>query len=598
MTDILDELRTQALRQTDTPAPEGARERAVEAALAAFDEEFAADERTAESTNTSRTAPGDRDMRDRWIQFARYGLAASFAAIVSAITLLILSNTPEAVDERRLYALDPNDVQELPLPNLREAMRERSAGTDRFPRADVNGVTDTLTDPVSTFSADVDTASYTFVRRLLNEGTLPPPAAVRTEEMLNYFSYAYEAPVLDMPLNADVALMPAPWSDGVQLLRIGIQGYEPPYKERPAANLVFLIDTSGSMSSPDRLPLLQSSLRLLLKELRPDDTVGIVAYAGSAGVVLEPTAASQRARIEDALRHLQAGGSTAGAAGIQGAYALAEAHYDAEKINRVILATDGDFNVGARDTATLRRLIERKRDAGVSLSVLGFGRGNLNDELMQALARNGDGQAAYIDSLHEAHKVLVEQLDGTLLTIAKEVKIQVEFNPAQVAEYRLLGYETRALNREDLDDDRVDAGEVGAGHQVTAMYEIVAPGSEGRRPDSPPSRGQVGAAVDDLLTDELAVVRIRYKAPGEYRSRQLDFPVTRAAEVAPDTEASRELAFAAAVAAFGQKLRADPTLSDYDYGSVMALAEANRGADGQQRREFVRLVELADELSR
>ncbi|MEM9384739.1 MAG: von Willebrand factor type A domain-containing protein [Pseudomonadota bacterium] len=528
-------------------------------------------------------------MQNRWVYIGRYGLAASFAAVVSAITLLILSNTPEAVNDQRLDL-----VGVAPLPARGDGGELGRSGTDAIPyaAADANLVTDTRVSPISTFSWDIDTASYASVRRLVQEGVLPPPEAVRTQEMLNYFSYDYDAPrQLDRPFKADVALMPAPWRDDAQLLRIGIQGYEPPAEDRLAANLVFLVDASGSMASPDRLPLVRSFLRLLMQGLGPEDTVGIVAYGGSAGVLLEPTAASNSTRIEDALRRLQADGDRVGLADIENAYALAEAHYNDKKLNRVILATDGDFSIGTSNTQALRRLIERQRASGVSLSVLGVGDANLDDELMQALVQHGDGQAAYIDSPRDAHRVLVEYLNGTLISIAENVKIQVEFNPAQVATYRLLGYETRALEGEDRSEQRMDGdSQVGAGHQVTAMYEIVAPGGDAERLDSLPDQ--------DAATDELAVVQIRYEAPGEGSGRRLDFPVTREASVAPNTERSRELAFAAAVAAFAQKLRADPRLEDYDYGSVMALAQPNRGRDEGDRREFVRLVRLADALSR
>ncbi|HEU0221469.1 MAG TPA: von Willebrand factor type A domain-containing protein, partial [Paracoccaceae bacterium] len=352
---------------------------------------------------------------------------------------------------------------------------------DRFEGRDPNPLKVTVEEPVSTFSIDVDTASYAWLRRSLADGRMPAPEAVRVEELVNYFPYAYPAPESrDEPFATAVTVMPTPWNQGTKLLHIGIRGFDLPAGERPNANLVFLIDTSGSMNEPDKLPLLLDAFRLLLGGLRPEDQVAIVAYAGTAGVVLEPTAAAERTKILAALERLHAGGGTAGGEGILAAYALAETMRAEGETTRVILATDGDFNIGISDDAALTRLIEQKRDTGVFLSVLGFGQGNYNDALMQRLAQNGNGQAAYIDSLAEARKVLVEGVTGALVTIARDVKIQVEFNPATIAEYRLIGYETRALAREDFANDRVDAGEIGAGHTVTALYEITPVGSTAR----------------------------------------------------------------------------------------------------------------------
>ncbi len=349
---------------------------------------------------------------------------------------------------------------------------------DRVEEFKTNPIHATAEDPVSTFSIDVDTASYSFARRSLKEGYLPQADTVRVEEMINYFPYDWKGPdSAATPFNSTVSVMPTPWNANTKLMHVAIKGYDVKATEKPKANLVFLIDVSGSMDEPDKLPLLKSAFRLLVDKLGADDTVSIVTYAGDAGTVLMPTKATEKSKILSAIDNLSPGGTTAGEAGIKEAYQLAEQSFVKDGVNRVMLATDGDFNVGQTDDDDLKRLIEKERQTGVFLSVFGFGRGNLNDQMMQTIAQNGNGTAAYIDTLAEAEKVLVEDASSTLFTIAKDVKIQVEFNPAKVAEYRLIGYETRALNREDFNNDRVDAGEIGSGHAVTAIYEITPKGS-------------------------------------------------------------------------------------------------------------------------
>ncbi|WP_342021799.1 vWA domain-containing protein [Methyloceanibacter marginalis] len=412
------------------------------------------------------------------------------------------------------------------------------------------------------------------------------------EELINYFPYDYAAPAsADTPFKANVSIMPTPWNDATKLMRIGIKGYVPPASETARANLVFLIDTSGSMQAPDKLPLLRNAFRLLLTSLHPDDTVAIVTYAGAAGTALEPTKVSEQAKILAALDQLSAGGSTAGAEGIRQAYALAEAH-KVDGTNRVILATDGDFNVGIADTETLKDFVARKRETGVSLSVLGFGVGNYNDALMQALAQNGNGNAAYIDTLTEARKVLVDDVAATLQTIAKDVKIQVEFNPAAVAEYRLIGYETRVLEREDFNNDKVDAGEIGAGHTVTALYEITPTGSEGRLIDD--LRYESSGKPPAEPADEIAFVKIRYKQPGSDKSTLITIPVTRADEVASIEAADADARFAAAVAGFGQVLKGGRYTGAWSIDDAIALAEGARGPDRfGYRNEFLNLARLA-----
>ncbi|MBJ6988633.1 von Willebrand factor type A domain-containing protein [Devosia sp. MC521] len=442
-------------------------------------------------------------------------------------------------------------------------------------------------EPVSTFSLDVDTASYAFTRRALNDGFVPPADAIRIEELINYFPYDYPAPEADgAPFSSEVKIFPTPWNNKTQIMQIGIKGSDV-VREETSSNLVFLIDTSGSMEYADKLPLLKRAFALLLDQLSGDDTVSIVTYAGSAGVALEPTSANNKAKIMDALDQLYAGGSTAGAEGIELAYKLAEQAKIAGGTNRVILATDGDFNVGIDDPRALEKFIAIKRDSGISLSVLGFGRGNLDDATMQALAQNGNGNASYISSFAEARKVLVEEVGGTLHTIAKDVKVQVEFNPAVIAEYRLIGYETRALNREDFNNDAVDAGEVGAGTTVTALYEITPVGSGGEHVD-PLRYGQTsptGAA------EEIAFLKMRYKAPEGAVSELIEVPITPEVVYGDIADAGVDAQFSAAVAAFGQKLRGSSYGKTMSWDEIKTLAQAGRGNDeGGYRAEFIRLI--------
>lgn len=463
---------------------------------------------------------------------------------------------------------------------------------ERFANAESNPLKIAADEPVSTFSVDVDTASYAYIRAAIMDGRLPNPDAVRIEEMINYFPYDYRAPDGDdAPFATSVALFQTPWNADTKLLRIGIQGEKPAIENRPALDLVFLIDTSGSMHNANKLPLLKQSFRLLLSKLRPEDRVSIVTYAGSSGVVLEPTAASDDSAILEALNRLEAGGSTAGAEGLQLAYAQAEKMHEDGRIGRILLATDGDFNVGISDPEDLKQYVEQKRDGGTYLSVLGFGRGNYNDALMQALAQNGNGTASYIDTLSEAQKVLVDQVSGALFPIASDVKIQIEFNPAQVAEYRLIGYETRLLNREDFNNDKVDAGDIGAGHNVTAIYEITPVGSPAQMSD-PLRYGDTDAAV--AVSQEYAFLKLRYKRPGESTSNLITTPIS-GDETAIDDDAG----FAAAIAGFGQLLTGGKYLGDWSFADAIALAGAGRGDDDfGYRAEAVRLMRLAETLSR
>lgn len=468
---------------------------------------------------------------------------------------------------------------------------------DLFPVADTNPVKRVTEDPLSTISVDVDTASYAFMRAAINAGSLPPQAGVRVEEMINYFDYNYANPVdVSEPFSTTLSIMPTPWNSGTKLLSIGIQGYDLPAVEMPGANLVFLIDTSGSMNEPNKLPLLRNSFKLLLSTLKPEDTVSIVTYAGSAGTVLEPTQVSDEQSILQALDRLQAGGSTAGEAGIQQAYQLAESQMIDGGVNRVILATDGDFNVGISDPDRLKDYIERKRDGGVTLSVLGFGRGNYNDALMQALAQNGNGNAAYIDTLSEARKVLVEEAGSTLFTIAKDVKLQLEFNPAVVSEYRLIGYETRVLAREDFNNDKVDAGDIGAGHTVTALYEVTPVGSSSQLVDDLRYSSEAEPAAASNM-NEYGFLKIRYKLPDEDTSQLITAPITSAVEFDRVEDAPESARFATSVAAFGQLLQDGRYLGSYGFDDVIALASGARGDDEfGYRSEFINLVRLAKQF--
>ncbi|NNA57745.1 vWA domain-containing protein [Pseudomonas koreensis] len=443
--------------------------------------------------------------------------------------------------------------------------------------------------PVSTFSADVDTGAYANVRRLLNQGRLPPEGAVRLEEMVNYFPYHYTLPSDGSPFGVTTELAATPWNPHTRLLRIGIKASDRSVAELAPANLVFLVDVSGSMDRREGLPLVKSTLKLLVDQLREQDRVSLVVYAGESRIVLEPTSGREKARIRSAIEQLTAGGSTAGASGIELAYQMAQQAFIPNGINRILLATDGDFNVGVSDFDSLKQMAVDKRKTGISLTTLGFGVDNYNEHLMEQLADAGDGNYAYIDNLREARKVLVDQLGSTLAVVAKNVKLQVEFNPAQVSEYRLLGYENRALKREDFSNDKVDAGEVGAGHTVTALYEIVPAGEKGWLEPLRYGKSQAPVSAKD---GEMAMLRVRYQQPEGGKSRLIERPIT--SQVVP---ASDDLRFAAAVAAFSQQLKDARYTGDFSLKDTEALARGARGEDRfGLRSEFVQLVELAQSL--
>ena len=516
--------------------------------------------------------------------------AGSIVVTGSSISI----NSGRARKANESYAMSPSapppPVTSMPVMGWTPPYHDQ--GRDKFTSVAQNAFKVVREEPVSTFSIDVDTASYAWVRASLNRNMMPQPAAVRTEEMVNYFTYDYARPAsAQEPFRSNVTVMPSPWSPGRKLVRIGIKGYEIQRATRPRANLVFLVDTSGSMSEPNKLPLVKQSLSMLLDQLAPSDTVSIVTYAGQAGTALEPTPVSQKGRIQAVIDQLGAGGSTAGAEGIRQAYNLARANYDPKGVNRVILATDGDFNVGITNQEELKGYVEREREKGVFLSVLGYGMGNYNDALMQTLAQNGNGVAAYIDTIAEARKTLVEEASANLFTIAKDVKIQVEFNPATVAEYRLIGYETRLLNRDDFDNDKVDAGDVGSGQTVTALYEVTPVGGPRANGDL---RYAKPAAVSGAHGSELGFVKIRYKLPRSTVSRLIATPIDGRAEVQRFDNAPQDARFAVSVAAFAEMLRGGRHSGMMTYDDVLKIALAARGRDEfGYRSEFVQLVRAA-----
>ncbi|HWS25432.1 MAG TPA: von Willebrand factor type A domain-containing protein [Xanthomonadales bacterium] len=470
---------------------------------------------------------------------------------------------------------------------------DKETDTERYADLAPNPIIAAAQTPVSTFSIDVDTGAYSNVRRFLDQGQLPPTDAVRIEEFINYFDYQYPTPdSLAQPFTVSTELAKAPWNADRWLLQVGLKGFEVPLSQLPASNLVFLLDVSGSMMEPNKLPLVKTALGMVVEQMRPQDTIAIVVYAGAAGLVLPATKGSDKASILAALDALEAGGSTNGGEGIQLAYQVAREQFVDGGVNRVILATDGDFNVGLVDQQDLEDLVTRERKSGIALTTLGFGQGNYNDEIAERLADLGNGNHAYIDSEREARKVLVKELSSNLLTIAKDVKIQIEFNPALVAEYRLIGYENRMLAREDFNNDAVDAGEIGAGHTVTALYELTPVGSKATR--LPPLRYATDAKAK-AAGNEIAFLKLRYKQPDADKSELIEQVVVRPREI---DAGSSQLQFAASVAAFGEALRGGKYLDGYDYAAIAALAQANLGPNPYgMNAEFVELVGKAAALS-
>jgi Ca-activated chloride channel homolog len=590
------------------PAPAAAGEAASSVAAAAPELEPAAEEPMADAPSKGEVAaaevdgttatepaatqpPADLDALTEAAPPAAPQINQGIAAEGAAEVDLLARETKRAVvpDAESALAYSAEEAA-IALPEA-EFAAPAEPNTEAFANAPANPVKVTAEEPVSTFSIDVDTASYSVIRSTLNAGILPEPDQVRIEEMINYFPYAYSAPdASEAAFKSTISVMPTPWNPGTRLVSIGVQGAMPAIAERPPLNLVFLIDTSGSMEDANKLGLLKQSLSMMLAELRPEDQIAIVTYAGSAGEVLPPTKASDKTAILTALDNLAAGGSTAGAEGLELAYQVAEGMARDGAVSRILLATDGDFNVGVSDPEGLEAYVAKKRETGTYLSVLGFGRGNLDDAIMQSLAQNGNGQAAYIDTLSEARKVLVDQLTGALFPIADDVKIQIEWNPAQVAEYRLIGYETRALRREDFNNDAVDAGEIGAGTQVTAIYEVTAPGSDALLND-PLRYGSAPAATDSPT--ELGTLKLRAKAPGAETSDLIETTITG---LEPATDDAR---FAAAIAGFGQILQNSTYLNDWGWDEAIALALSARGEDAYGYRiEAVNLMRLAQGLGR
>ena len=536
------------------------------------------------------------------------------AALLAAIAVAACSTTHEspvadetgrvAQAERASQAQDAQAARRTPAPPAPAALHMVApagmpafapppANTEHYAGLDDNPVHRVSDQPVSTFSVDVDTGSYSNVRRMLLDGVRPPADAVRAEEFINYFDYGHSAPSgTDVPFGITTELAPAPWNAERRLLMIGIKGYDIPRADLPPSNLVLLIDTSGSMNSPDKLPLLKRAMGMLVRQLRPQDTVSIVVYAGSAGLVLPPTPGNRQGEILAALSQLEAGGSTNGGDGIRLAYDMARQGFIEGGTNRVLLATDGDFNVGTVDQGALETLVADQRASGIALTTLGFGQGNYNDALAERLADLGNGNHAYIDSALEARRVLVEAMGSTLATIASDVKVQVEFNPAVVAEYRLVGYENRVLRNEDFANDKVDAGDIGAGHSVTALYELTLAGSPAvRLPGLRYGDTNPTTASDSR---EVAHVRLRYKQPGTDTSRLVETPVLRDQLRAQPGESMR---FAAAVAGFADLLRGGARTDGWGWDGVLATARSAQGGPGQgMRAEFVELVELARPL--
>ncbi|MCU1716715.1 vWA domain-containing protein [Pseudomonas sp. 5P_3.1_Bac2] len=515
----------------------------------------------------------------------RLSEAASAPMRAASQPRTVLRQAPLAMPVSAAYAADYSLMEGLAPPE--------QPSREQYQKLPDNPVQAVAQQPVSTFSIDVDTGSYANVRRFLNDGQLPPAEAVRLEELLNYFPYAYPSAASNAPFGVSTEVTATPWNPHSRLLRIAIKAQELHSVDLPPANLVFLVDVSGSMQRREGLPLVQATLKLLVEQLRPEDRVSLVTYAGESKVVLAATSGKQKSKIRAAIEQLSAGGATAGESGIQLAYQQAQQGLIKGGINRILLATDGDFNVGISDFEALKQLAASKRKSGVSLTTLGFGTDNYNERLMEQLADAGDGNYAYIDNLREARKVLVDQLSSTLATVASDVKIQVEFNPAQVSEYRLLGYENRALKREDFSNDQVDAGEIGAGHSVTALYEVVPVGQPGWLE---PLRYQAAKPAPQKQAEEMAWLRIRYKPVGQSSSKLLEQPVASASLKQP-SKASVDMNFAAAVAAFAQQLKGATYTGAFNMADTAQLARAGKGEDRfGLRGEFIQLVELAQSL--
>ncbi|NAR46186.1 DUF3520 domain-containing protein [Acinetobacter haemolyticus] len=494
-----------------------------------------------------------------------------------------------AVDNARKMIVPASYVGIRPSPERLQLEQN----TEKYQKNEVNPVHRVADQAISTFSIDVDTGSYSNTRRFLNDGRLPPVDAVRVEEMINYFDYQYPQPNGIHPFSVSTETVDSPWKENAKLIKIGVQAKDLTTKQLPPANLVFLVDVSGSMNAADKLPLVKQTLRLLTEQLRPQDKVTIITYASGEKLVLEPTSGDQKDKILAVINALQARGATAGEQAIQLAYKQAEKAFVKNGINRILLATDGDFNVGITDFSTLKGMVAEKRKSGISLTTLGFGTGNYNEQLMEQLADAGDGNYSYIDNKNEAKKVVQRQLSSTLATVAQDVKIQVEFNPATVKEYRLVGYENRMLKQEDFNNDKVDAGDIGAGHNVTAIYEIVPVGQQGWLNDS---RYQASTKIATANKSEYAFLNLRYKLPNQDQSILLNQPIK--AESKTLAQAHGDTRFAVAVAAYAQQLKGGQYNGSMGWDQIIQLAQQSSKPDPyQMREEFIELAKIAKSLS-
>ncbi|MCW5203262.1 VWA domain-containing protein [Desulfobulbus sp. US4] len=487
-------------------------------------------------------------------------------------------------------------VRSMSIVNMAAPQPQPEWNTESYNALQENGFISTVNDPLSTFSIDVDTASYSNVRRFINEGRLPPKGAVRIEEMINYFSYDYPQPDAEHPFSVTTEVGPCPWNNSRKLVRIGLKAKDIDKKDLPPSNLVFLIDVSGSMSAPNKLPLLQKSMKMLVKQMGRNDRISIVVYAGHDHVILPPTAGSEQQKIIAAIEALGAGGSTHASSGITTAYQLAEQAFLPNGNNRIVLASDGDFNVGTTSRGELQKLVEEKRKSGIHLTVLGFGMGNYHDDTMEILADKGNGNYAYIDSLLEAKKVMVKEMSGTLFALAGDVKIQVEFNPKKVGAYRLIGYENRALADEDFNDDKKDAGEIGVGHRVTALYELIPTGAAGQPSVDPLKYQKAEQSSETQYADELMTVKLRYKPLQTSESVLLSTVVKDNKLALEDT--GNDFRFAASVAGFGMLLSNSDHADGVGWPQILTLAKGAKGTDEEgYRAEFIRLVETAEILA-
>ena len=506
---------------------------------------------------------------------------------VVAPASLVMSNM--AADSTRKMIAPAAYMAAMPSP---ESVRLEQ-NTEKYQKNEVNPIYRVADHAVSTFSIDVDTGSYSNTRRFLNDGRLPPVDAVRAEEMINYFDYQYPQPNSIHPFSVTTEIVDSPWKENAKLIKIGIQAKDLATKQLPPANLVFLVDVSGSMDAPDKLPLVKQTLRLLTEQLRPQDKVTIITYASGEKLILAPTSGDQKDKILTVINELQASGATAGEQAIQLAYKQAEKAFVKNGINRILLATDGDFNVGITDFSTLKGMVAEKRKSGISLTTLGFGTGNYNEQLMEQLADAGDGNYSYIDNKNEAKKVVQRQLSSTLATVAQDVKIQVEFNPATVKEYRLVGYENRMLKQEDFNNDKVDAGDIGAGHNVTAIYEIIPVGQQGWLNDS---RYQASTKTDTTKKSEYAFVNLRYKLPNQEKSVLLNQAVK--AQSKSLAQANSDTRFAIAVASYAQQLKGGQYNAAMGWDQIIQLAQQSAKPDPyQMREEFIELAKIAKSLS-